>query len=107
MKITICCSAFFSKQAYETKKKLEEMGHAVLLFPQEIGLPGGETASVEKYYEMRKENFTDDLAKVKEQLIKEHKKKIEDSNAILVLNLPKNGKPGYIGGNTFMEMAIA
>ena len=33
--------------------------------------------------------------------------KIGESNAILVLNLDKNGVKGYVGGSTFLEMGFA
>ena len=35
MKITICSSIFFTKEAYEIKQKLEEMGHDVFVYPRE------------------------------------------------------------------------
>lgn len=44
---------------------------------------------------------------IKKKLIVNHFKKIRQSDAILVVNLEKNGFKGYIGGNTLMEMAIA
>jgi hypothetical protein len=40
-------------------------------------------------------------------LIKDHFRKVIEADAILVLNLEKNGVFGYIGGNTLMEMALA
>jgi septum formation protein len=106
MRITICSSAFFAKQAYETKKKLEEKGHTAFIFPNEISVGSG-TIPVERYYELRKSKLTEDLLKTKASLMEDHISKIENSDAILVLNFPKNGKEGYIGGNVFLEMAIA
>lgn len=44
---------------------------------------------------------------LKAKLIKDHFKKIEKSDAILIVNLEKNGQKGYIGGNVLIEMAIA
>lgn len=38
---------------------------------------------------------------------KDHFQKIEASDAILILNYPKNGMDGYIGGATLMEVSIA
>ena len=38
---------------------------------------------------------------------KDHFNKVESSDAILVLNYPKKGINGYIGGATLMEIAIA
>jgi hypothetical protein len=56
---------------------------------------------------MRKENLTNDLLKIKTKLIDKHIKRIENSDAILVLNFDKDKRKGYIGGNTFLEMGIA
>lgn len=43
----------------------------------------------------------------KSLLIKTHFEKVAKSDAILILNLEKNGMKGYIGGNVLMEMAVA
>ncbi len=106
MKITICSSAFFTKETYEVKQRLEEKGHEVFVYPQEVEV-NGKVVHVTDYYEMRKNNLTSDLLKTKTKLINKHIEKIKDSDAILVLNFDKDGKDGYIGGNTFLEMGIA
>ncbi len=106
MKITICSSAFFTKEVYETKLKLEKMGHEVLVYPENVDVDG-KRVHISEYYKMRKNNLTNYLLKIKKDLINAHIKKIEKSDAILVLNLDKDGKEGYIGGNTFLEMGIA
>lgn len=46
-------------------------------------------------------------AKIEYDFIREHFKRIEQSDAILILNYEKKGIPGYIGGNTFLEMGYA
>lgn len=56
---------------------------------------------------MRKKNMTDDLLNIKTKFIDMHIEKIKNSDAVLILNLDKDGKDGYIGGNTFLEMGIA
>ena len=107
MKITICSSAFFTKRVYEIKQKLEEIGYEVFVFPDEVELDG-KKLHVTEFYKMKKEDyFNDEYWKLKNKLINEHIGKIEKSDAILVLNLDKNEKEGYIGGNTFLEMGIA
>lgn len=40
-------------------------------------------------------------------LIKGYYEKIKQFDAVLVVNPEKNGIPGYIGGNTFLEMGFA
>jgi len=106
MKITICSSAFFTKETYELKQKLEEKGHEVFVYPKEVEV-NGKIIHATKYYNMRKDSMTDDLLNSKTKLIDRHIEKIKNSDAVLILNLDKDGKEGYIGGNTFLEMGIA
>ena len=58
----------------------------------------------ESYMESDEERIT---AKIEYDFIREHFKRIEQSDAILVLNYDKKGISGYIGGNTFLEMGYA
>ena len=106
MKITICSSAFFTNEAYEIKQKLEEKGHEVFVYPKEVEV-NGKTIHAREHYNMRKNILTDDLLNIKTKLIDRHIEKIKDSDAVFILNLDKDGKEGYIGGNTFLEMGIA
>ncbi len=46
-------------------------------------------------------------AKIQHDFIKEHFRKIENSDAILVLNYENKGIKNYIGGNTFLEIGLA
>lgn len=45
--------------------------------------------------------------KDEQDAIREHCGTIERCDATLVLNYEKHGIPGYIGGNTFLEMGFA
>ena len=45
--------------------------------------------------------------KIESDLIRKHWHKIQDSDAVLVLNYDKNGVKNYIGGNSFLEMGFA
>ena len=45
--------------------------------------------------------------KIREDVIKLYYKIIGESDALLILNLEKNGIENYIGGNTFLEMGFA
>lgn len=58
----------------------------------------------ESYMDTDEERIT---AKIEYDFIREHFRKIEQSDAILILNYEKKGIPGYIGGNTFLEMGYA
>jgi len=107
MKITICSSAFFIKEVEKIKEKLEEKGYQVFIFPQKVELEG-EILEVTQFYEMRKKDcFNEAYWRLKNKLMEEHIRKIERSDAILVLNQDKDGISGYIGGNTFLEMGLA
>lgn len=109
MKITLCGSIAFYKEMTEVTRALEALGHEVRLPMNEIADRDGNMISIEAYYEIRK-NGSSDTAWIwdrKEQAIRIHFEKIEWSDAILVLNYEKNGIPGYIGGNTLIEMGLA
>ncbi|MBI3955654.1 hypothetical protein HY339_00185 [Candidatus Gottesmanbacteria bacterium] len=100
MTITICGSMQFHREMRETRDALESQGHVVLL-PKSI-----ELMDTQGYVhpEDDEERIT---AKIEHDFIREHFKKIEEADAILVLNYDKKGIPNYIGGNTFLEMGLA
>jgi len=100
MTITICGSMHFHEEMRKTKKALEEMGHTVYV-PKSIDLmdSAGYVHPVED-----EERIT---AKIEHDFIREHFRKIEQADAILVLNYDKKGITHYIGGNTFLEMGLA
>lgn len=53
------------------------------------------------------EDNLDENAELKRGFIDEHFRKIDDSDAILVVNEDKNGVANYVGGNTLIEIAYA
>ena len=53
------------------------------------------------------EDNLDTNAKLKRGFIDEHFRKIDDSDAVLIVNLDKNGAINYVGGNTLIEIAYA
>ena len=104
MKITICCSASFFKEANEIGKELEMLGFDVFLPLTAIKMAKSGNYDVKKV----KTWFADknDFSK-KTRLIWKHFTEIEKADAILVINNKKHNVEGYIGGNTLIEMAIA
>lgn len=90
----------FHKEMRSIQKKLEAMGHTALV-PKSIELmdtigyvhPTIDEAKV--------------AAKIQHDFIREHFRKIEKSDVILVLNYDKKGIKNYIGGNTFLEIGLA
>ncbi|OGG24127.1 hypothetical protein A3A79_02955 [Candidatus Gottesmanbacteria bacterium RIFCSPLOWO2_01_FULL_43_11b] len=90
----------FHQKMREVRRTLEIAGHTVLV-PKSLEL-------------MDKEGFvhptTDEdkiTAKIEYDFIREHFRKIEKSDAILILNYDKKGITSYIGGNTFLEIGLA
>ena len=83
----------------EVKARLEALGHKVVL-PQ----------NTEKYADNSLPMETPEESsanKVSGNLLRRYFDIISDNDAILVINEPKNGIDGYIGGNTLIEMAFA
>jgi len=85
----------FGKEMVEIKQKLEGLGHAVVL-PKNIE----QYASGEKKIEGKWEKQEDDL-------FKNYWNEIKASDAVLIVNITKNGIENYVGGNTLIEMAYA
>ncbi|MBD3360080.1 MAG: hypothetical protein GF365_05250 [Candidatus Buchananbacteria bacterium] len=112
MIITICASIKFWPQIIAVKEKLEAIGHQVLIPPHQVKNEVGDFISVEEYYQVRKsmiERGDNDnwVWQRKNEAIIWHFDKVNQADCILVLNYDKNNIPGYIGGNTLMEMGIA
>ena len=99
MKITICGSMTFADKMAEAKKQLEGKGHSVYV-----------PCDMEQHISDRSlsDNLKADLSHmIENDVIRDHFNLIEKSDAIVVLNYPKNSMDGYIGASTMMEMGIA
>ena len=95
--ISICGNMAFFGNMQNLKKQLEEIGFKIYIpDPSEQDLPKLETNSKALTKSQKKSYF-----------IKRHLEKIKNSSSILVANYKKHGIPGYIGGNTLMEIAYA
>jgi hypothetical protein len=101
MKITVCGSMTFYMEMRAIKDGLEILGHEVLL-PKDVF--NGEIPIEARPDVPDEEKIS---AKIEEDFIREHFRKIQEGDAILVLNYEKKGVPNYIGGNTFLEMGHA
>lgn len=82
------------------KQSIARLGHIPIL-------PKG--VELEIPVEARDDMTIDEIvaAKIEYDFIREHFRKIQESDAILVLNYKKKDIEGYIGGNTFLEMGLA
>ncbi len=106
MKIVICNSACYINEALEAKRKLEERGHEARTHPTRVKVRG-EEVDVREYYKLRKNGWDDEIEQLKCDLMKKHFDMIKESDAVLILNLDKDGKKNYMGGNSLLEMGLA
>lgn len=99
MIITICKSMRFAKEMLQAKILLEQKRHKVFVGPLVKHYVSGRLL-----YKKGREGAK---LKIVHNLIKVHFKKIEKSDAVLVLNYTKGKVKNYIGGNTLMEVGFA
>ncbi len=96
MKIVISGSIAHIDSIKNCENELQNTGHEVYI-PDENG---GKLLAKAEY---RSAKYFD----IKNQMINQHIEQIRESDALLVVNEPKNGVDGYIGANTLMEMCAA
>lgn len=99
MKVMICGSMTFSREMLEAKKKLEEQGHEAIV-----------SCDVEDH--VNDDGLIDDLEAdfkhcLETDVMRESMNDIEKADAVLFLNLKKNGVEGYVGTSSMMEMGLA
>lgn len=97
-RIAICGSMTAWREMFAAAGVLRARGYDVLL-------PDGteEFAKGTRVEETASESVAN---KLHGDLIREYYKKIKISDAVLVINVPKHGRDGYIGGNAFLEFAF-
>lgn len=95
MKIFVCASKHNYKHIPKIKNDLEALGH-------KITLPN----SFDDYaFELRvKQESKEKHIKIKQEMFREQVVKIQNNDAILVVNFDKAESKNYIGGATFLEM---
>lgn len=96
MRITICGSATFIDEMVKAQTYLQNKGF-------EIFVP--DPAVTEEWY--IEKHGRDEFLKMKPIWTKNHWEKIENSDAVLILNHRKKDIDGYFGSNTLMELSIA
>ncbi|MBQ2695407.1 hypothetical protein IJG04_02095 [Candidatus Saccharibacteria bacterium] len=97
MKICICCSLSFTDEVKKIADRLHELGHEVLL-PNGVIVDAIHKLDFDPVEAKRGNGY---------DFVREHFKKIEESDAMLVCNFTKNGIDNYVGANTFLEMGFA
>ncbi len=106
MKITICASIDFTHEIGKINDFLKENGHHVNIPQTAEKILTGKLAWENYVKEKQSSKQTVDR-KVNDNVIKIHYEKIKESDAIIVVNIDKNGIRNYIGGNTFLEIGFA
>lgn len=99
MKIILCGSISKTDEILKVQVELEKKGY-------EVEIPEG---AKRKEIQAKTDASTGERAdiKIKYDLIKGYYEKMKKYDLVLVVNAEKNGVKGYIGGNTFLEMAFA
>ncbi len=102
--ITLCSSASFYKELLKVRDELVRMDWRVELpeVAEKMLQSGDFRVETYKTWFKNPADYT-----VKAKYVLSHFEKIKRTDAILVVNQPKNDIAGYIGGNVLMEMAVA
>ena len=106
MKIIICGSIDFTPTIKEIADILGKHGHEVEIPLTSQRIINGEL-TLEDFKNEKTKSGDGAFRKIQDDVIKRYYNKINESDAILVLNLEKNGIINYIGGNTLLEMGFA
>jgi hypothetical protein len=98
MKIGVISSMQNSEKMIEVCDALEKQGHIAFASKFAPSMVGKSDEEKEKMKLNQKYNM---------DAIREFWKAMQGADAVLVLNIEKNGMKNYIGGNTFLEMGFA
>lgn len=88
----------YTEKMLETKEKLDRLGHHAFVTDLHKAFAGKNSDEIEKIKIDQKNN---------KDAIREFWRAMQGADAVLVLNLDKNGIKNYIGGNTLMEIGFA
>ncbi len=105
MKIAICGSLNFTYEIKEVADELKNLGFDVSIPISSEKILRGELSLDEIKNEKENGKFSDRA--IKYDSIRAYWKIIQESDAVLIVNLDKNNIENYIGGNSFLEMAFA
>lgn len=98
MRIGIISSMQFTDRMVEIRDRLRAMGHDAFITELHKSMVGKSAAEIEEIKLHQKNNL---------DAIREFWRMMQGADAVLVLNLDKNGIKNYIGGNTLMEIGFA
>jgi len=88
-----------AQKMIEAEKELVENNHEVIL-------PKNTNKYAEKVLK-EKDAHESTKNKIEHDLIRDYFGEIKNADAVLIVNIDKNGIKNYIGGNSFLEMGFA
>ena len=103
MRIYVLGSSHFRKEMVDCKNRLCELGYEGIIHPDYEAFVRGEKQDIVKRWEKGERA----AIKRENNYLHEHYKGILESDAVLIVNIEKNGIKNYIGGNVLMEMGQA
>ena len=103
MRIYVLGSSYFREEMVNCKNRLCELGYKGTIHPDYEAFVRGEKQDIVKRWEKGERA----AIKRENNYLHEHYKDILESDAVLIVNLEKNGIKNYIGGNVLMEMGQA
>lgn len=106
MKIVICGSIDMTPKIKEVSDILVKNGHETDIPFTSQKIINGEL-TLEEFKNEKKKNGDGAFRKIQDDVIKRYYDLINEADAILVLNVEKNGIKNYVGGNTFLEIGFA
>jgi len=95
MIVALICSVVFYDQVENIANELRTNGHEVIYPGVYNEMSIAETA---------RRHGGNALVKFKQQMYELSEKNIKKSDAVLAINLDKDGRKNYIGGSTFLEL---
>jgi hypothetical protein len=93
--VFVCASRQFYDEVTRVRAELERRGHLVTL-PNNFDDPGREARM--------KDTDDDEFAAWKAEMLQLQAQKVADNDAVLIVNLDKDGRANYLGGATFLEL---
>ncbi len=98
MKIGIIGSMQFTDKMLEARERLNKAGHSAFVTDLHKTMIGKNAEEIEKIKLHQKFHL---------DAIREFWREMQGADAVLVLNIDKNGVKNYVGGNTLMEIGFA
>lgn len=98
MKLALCHSMHYAEKALEVQKWFQNHGHEAF--------PSGYSQEFVGLTDEQKETLKLEQ-KYNDDAMRKHWEIIQNCDRVLILNYDKHGIPGYIGGNSFLEMGFA